>query len=287
MGKTQTKIPLSVTSKPPPITSPTISSKQLTTASSILTTQTPPTAIPTTNLPTLTITDTFSLCSPLEGIALNQIIDHISNPFSPPPQGSDEPHQGIDLSVVDPNTGFAVEGTSVKAVLTGYVAAIINDRFPYGNAIIIETPLDSVPSQWLREMALPTKAPIQVDHPVLTCPKTGNPGFIEKPTHNEPTSYSLFLLYAHLLGPVDYEIGEGIHCGSRVGSIGSSGNTLHPHLHLELRTGPSGYWFAGLAHYDTSATNLEMAGYCAWRVSGEFQVMNPLDLLIFSSNPGH
>jgi murein DD-endopeptidase MepM/ murein hydrolase activator NlpD len=223
----------------------------------------------------------------LEGIALNQIGDLISNPYTPPPQGSDDPHQGIDLSIVDPNTGFAVEGTTVQAVLQGHVAAIINDRFPYGNAIMIETPINSIPIQWLREINLLTPASIQVGHPVLTCPKIENPGIFDTPIHLEPTSYSFYLLYAHIREPVAYEIGEGIYCGSRLGLIGSSGNTLNPHLHLELRAGPSGYRFAGLAHYDTSTTNLEMAGYCAWRVSGKFQVMNPIDLLNISPFPGH
>jgi hypothetical protein len=61
--------------------------------------------------------------------------------------------------------------------------------------------------------------------------------------------------------------------------VGDSGNALNPHLHLETRVGPAGARFSSLAHYDASASLEEMDNYCAWRVSGWFVLLDPLQLL--------
>jgi len=61
--------------------------------------------------------------------------------------------------------------------------------------------------------------------------------------------------------------------------VGDSGNALNPHLHLEMRIGPAGITFAGMSHYDNSATSEEMAAYCTWRVSGKFQLVDPLKFI--------
>jgi murein DD-endopeptidase MepM/ murein hydrolase activator NlpD len=92
-------------------------------------------------------------------------------------------------------------------------------------------------------------------------------------------------LYAHLLEPVGFSVGDEINCGTQLGIIGNSGNALNPHLHIELRVGPSGSRFPGMSHYNSSATPLEMAGYCLWRVSGKFQALNPIDLFPISLPP--
>ena len=67
-------------------------------------------------------------------------------------------------------------------------------------------------------------------------------------------------------------------CGQAIGSVGMSGNALNPHLHLEVRVGPAGIRLESMAHYDTSATAQEMANYCRWRVSGLFQLVDPMQL---------
>jgi murein DD-endopeptidase MepM/ murein hydrolase activator NlpD len=80
--------------------------------------------------------------------------------------------------------------------------------------------------------------------------------------------------------PPDLQQGDRVECGQSVGAIGSSGNALNPHLHLEARLGPAAARLASFAHYDSSASPEEMANYCAWRVSGLFQVVDPLRLLL-------
>jgi murein DD-endopeptidase MepM/ murein hydrolase activator NlpD len=93
------------------------------------------------------------------------------------------------------------------------------------------------------------------------------------------TSRSLYLLYAHLQAPVEFRMNDPVGCGEQIGVIGQSGNALNPHVHLEARLGPPGARFPGMAHYDSRASAEEMAYYCAWRVSGTFQLMDPMKIL--------
>jgi murein DD-endopeptidase MepM/ murein hydrolase activator NlpD len=224
----------------------------------------------------------ISLCSPIEGIRLNQLAEIVSNPFSPPQPGSDHPHQGIDLSITDPTSGYAIEGNTVNAIITGRVVSIINDRFPYGNAVIIETPLVGNFGSWFRSNLLPTPVPTQQIHTVLTCPKIKSLQLQEEPSASNRISISLYHLYAHLLEPVEFSVDEEILCGTKLGQVGMSGNAINPHLHLELRIGPSGENFSSLAHYDTNASETEMSNYCLWRVSGRFQAISPMDVFSLS-----
>lgn len=211
------------------------------------------------------------VCSPLEGISLAQLADMISNPFYPPPSGSDDPHQGVDLADIDPNN-VARAGRPVSAVLNGRVAAVIRDRFPYGNALLVETTLESLPDGWLDQLDLPTPGLPPDIPPTLTCPDLPTqPGW-------DLDRLSLYLLYAHLQTPPELQAGQEVECGQVFGAIGSSGNALNPHLHLEVRSGPAGASFQSMAHYDASASLEEMAAYCAWRVSGSFPLVNPMSL---------
>jgi murein DD-endopeptidase MepM/ murein hydrolase activator NlpD len=229
--------------------------------------------------PTTTPRPAPRLCSPLEGIPLEELPDLITNPFLPPRPDSDDPHQGVDFSILETNTNIAVAGHPVQAVLSGQVAAIISDRFPYGNAILIEIPLGSLPITWLNTLQIPTPAPFQDNQSVLTCPKSD----LHIPAGSTSESdRSLYILYAHLKEALAYLIRDPIQCSQKLGAIGDSGNALNPHLHLEIRVGPSGYQFTSMAHYDSSATPEEMANYCTWRVSGLFQVIDPINLLSIS-----
>ncbi|RPI22438.1 MAG: hypothetical protein EHM70_23800 [Chloroflexota bacterium] len=79
----------------------------------------------------------IQLCSPLEGVSIDSLEGMISNPFHPPASGSDDPHHGVDFSDVLPGSQVALAGRQVQAVLGGQVAAVMHDRFPYGNAVII------------------------------------------------------------------------------------------------------------------------------------------------------
>jgi murein DD-endopeptidase MepM/ murein hydrolase activator NlpD len=239
------------------------------------------TSIPTSALPELPPSPSpipehkpdLKVCSPLEGVPIDLLEERISNPFNPPPPGSDDPHQGVDLSDTGAG-GVAREGLQVNSVLPGKIAAVIQERFPYGNAVLVETSLDSLPPEWLRRLPLPG-GEITSTRTTLTCPEAS----FELAWDGEFSS--LYFLYAHLQLPPAFQPGDEIACGQMVGLIGSSGNALNPHLHLELRAGPANARFASMAHYDPSASPDEMAAYCSWRVSGQFALLDPMSLFFF------
>lgn len=218
------------------------------------------------------------LCSPLQGVPLDQVRSLISNPFHPPQPGSDDPHQGIDLAILIPGSQIAQAGNPVQAALAGRVAMVTHDRFPFGNAVIIETPLDTQPDAFWQAVSLPTPAPTLAPRSALTCP----PG----PSRNIPdaTKRSLYVLYAHLQTPAALHPGESLVCGQVFGAVGMSGNALNPHLHFEVKVGPSDLRMDSMAHYDASATQDEMRNYCLWSVSGLFQLVDPLKLLQTASD---
>lgn len=231
-------------------------------------------AITHTALPSTTPTqpDPFHLCSPLRDIPLEQLAGMVSNPYHPPVPGSDDPHMGVDLADTLPGSQVAVSGREVNAILPGVVAAINPDRFPYGKAVLVETRLESLPADWLAAMALPTPQPSPPAIIALSCPEDGGPAW-------NASGRSLYIFYAHLQETAPLQPGSEVDCGERLGAVGMSGNALNPHLHLEMRVGPSGLRFASMAHYDASASLEEMAAYCAWRISGGFQLIDPLALL--------
>jgi murein DD-endopeptidase MepM/ murein hydrolase activator NlpD len=152
------------------------------------------------------------------------------------------------------------------------IAGIINERFPYGNAVIVETALDLLPAEQLSTIEIPTPAPIQPEHPSLTCPE------VLDITSSIAESRSIYLMYAHLKEPVRFTIGDAVICGTTLGAIGNSGNSINPHVHFELRVGPSNMRFESMAHYTGSASPEEMANYCLWRVSNAFQLLDPMEL---------
>lgn len=235
----------------------------------------PPTATATAApAPTDTPVPALERCSPLGGLTLESLPELITNPFLPPAAGSDDPHQGIDLADLDAATRISLEGRPVLAVFGGRVSAVVTDRFPYGNAIIVETKLERLPPAWVTALSLPTPGPIQVGHPVLTCPTAA------APPDWEPEQRSLYLIYAHLQSAPFPQPGDQVDCGEQLGAVGMSGNALNPHLHLEARVGPAGASFPGMAHYTGDASPEELRSYCQWRVSGAFQLLDPLPLLV-------
>jgi murein DD-endopeptidase MepM/ murein hydrolase activator NlpD len=222
-------------------------------------------------LPSPSPTLQAQICSPLGGVARSQLSDMIHNPFHPPRAGSDDPHQGVDFADLQGPDRIAVSGRPVTAVLGGRVAMVTADRFPYGNAVLIETPLEDLPAAWLDALALPQELNPHANRSALTCPAQISPP-------GDLSGRSLYLLYAHMLAPPGMQSGHAVTCGEALGAIGSSGNALNPHLHLEVRLGPANAGFASMAHYDTSATPEEMAAYCTWRISGYFRLVDPLRL---------
>lgn len=214
-------------------------------------------------------------CSPLVGYSLEQLPELVSNPFNPPAPGSDNPHHGVDLADRLADSQVAVGGRAVTSVLDGRVAAVIRDRFPYGNALLIESELGLLPEKWANHFQLATPAPTILPDPALTCPVVIRQNW-------DLSHRSLYILYAHLQDSPSFSLGDRVICGQILGIIGESGNALNPHLHLEARLGPAGSRFDSMAHYDNSATLEEMDAYCTWRVRGIFQVVDPLQLLTAS-----
>jgi murein DD-endopeptidase MepM/ murein hydrolase activator NlpD len=247
------------------------------------TTSSRPWSTSTISAPLKSPTSITLVCSPLDGYHLQDTPDKISNKFSPPNPDSDEPHQGIDFSITDEVSGIAYGGNLVNAVLTGEVSTIIDGRFPYGHAIIIETPFESLPQSFLEGILLPTPSDFQIGHPILSCPEEQTTEFLNNLAPNvlvDRSIRSLYLLYAHLQEIKDFQPGQKIHCGQNLGLVGDSGNALNPHLHLEIRVGPPGVRFSNLAHYDSSASLQEMANYCIWRISGLFQLVDPMEIFL-------
>lgn len=233
-------------------------------------TDTPQVVLVETSLQTSTPAREFvQVCSPLAGVKMEQLNGMIVNPYHPPKLGSDDPHQGLDLAKLSGPYGIALAGMTVNAVLSGKVAGAAVDRFPYGNMVMIETPLDDSLYDAVPDLILPTPLPERLPQGALTCPElTANPGASDEPR-------SLYILYAHMQNPVNARPGDLISCGQEIGIVGDSGNALNPHLHIEVRVGPSGQIFPSMAHYDPSADSTEMEAYCTWRVSGVYQTINP------------
>lgn len=227
-----------------------------------------------TATPTATPTPVMVICSPLEDILLEELRqpDLMKNPFEMPRPGLDDGHPGVDFAYWSRGERTAMLGLGVQAVLGGRVAGLIQNRPPYGYAVIIETPLDSLSPAWIDRLQAPPLVPTIQPAPNLTCPADTTGKVL-------PERQSLYLLYAHLNLPPELVIGQDVACGQQIGEVGTTGRSVNPHLHLETRVGPAGVLFTEMAHYDNGATENEMRSYCTWRVSGLFQPLDPLAVI--------
>ena len=213
------------------------------------------------------------ICAPLEDIdpAKLDSPDLLKNPYLAARAGYDDGHPGIDLAYWSLPNGQAMLGQPVLSSLDGIVAGVLPERQPFGHALIIETPLERLPASWPAQIKLPLpQAHLQASYS-LSCPDLS--GF-----NASTQSISIYTLYAHLNRIPLVHTGEAVSCGQAVGEVGTSGKSVNPHLHLEMRSGPSGQTFASLGHYDTAATPAEMHAYCLWRISGAFPSFDPLNL---------
>jgi murein DD-endopeptidase MepM/ murein hydrolase activator NlpD len=193
------------------------------------------------------------ICSPLAWETIPELAEIVSDPYNPPPMGRDERHQGVDFSHYSRKGHKSIEGEPVQAVLTGRVVSVINNRLPYGNMVMVETPSADLPAS-LRDAL----------------------GMAE--------GESLYLLYAHFGHAPLVKLGDPLVCGQVIGDVGKTGyNVVNPHLHLEGRRGPSGAIFESMAFYTSSATEQEMENYRRWRMGGEFQHFDPMVLFSFKS----
>jgi murein DD-endopeptidase MepM/ murein hydrolase activator NlpD len=213
------------------------------------------------------------VCSPLEGESLASIPEILTQAFKKPLPGNDDGHTGADFAFYRRNEFVGIEGLKVKAAIEGKVVTIINDRWPYGNAVLIETPLKDISRELIGQITLPVNEPTVMPDPRVNCP----PGALNFSMDDQ--SQSLYTLYAHLLNNATFTVGDNVGCGEVIGAVGNSGYSSNPHLHFETRVGPSGARFDSMAYYTVQATDSERYNYCVWRVSNLFQVFDPMTLL--------
>ena len=214
--------------------------------------------------------------SPLAGIELEELSEIISNPFDYAGDGKDEGHHGADFAFYHYKSIDKIENLSVHSITSGIVRSAITNRPPYGNMIMIETPLGSLPdflADYLQGLYAGSGLPYYTN---LSCPKIQ---LKEKVENSKPLS--LYVLYAHLFSPPTVQIDDLIDSGEEIGEVGNSGYSGNPHLHLEFRIGPSGYNFSNMAHYENAATQDEIYNYCLWRVSGFFYQIDPVSIIEF------
>lgn len=193
----------------------------------------------------------FQICSPLADILIQDLPRLISEPYDPPPMGSDARHQGVDFAFYNWKGHRRIDGTIIQSVLPGQVAAALNDTFPFGNLVIIETRSNQLPED--------IKQTLQI-----------------------PDDRSLYLLYAHMKdGSPFVGLNDVVNPCQPIGAVGRSGNTLASHLHLETRIGPPGARFTGFSAFVDSASEADKRNYRLWRISGQFLHFDPMHFLLF------
>lgn len=188
----------------------------------------------------------FKVCSPIAGVQLDYLHKIISDPYRPPPPGSDDRHEGVDFSYYNlAGRKTFIAGVGIQSVLPGIVVAAITNSFPYGNFVIVETP-----HEWL---------PVMMQHRL-----------------DIPEGASIYLLYAHMQSAPPVSLGEEIDSCQVIGKVGHSGNSTVAHLHLEARRGGSGATFESMAAFQPTVTPEERANYKLWRTSGLFVHFDPM-----------
>ena len=196
----------------------------------------------------------YPICSPLKTTPLADLEEIVSDGYHPPPAGQDGRHQGVDFAYYRKYGRESIAGEDIQAILGGRVSTLINDRFPYGNAVILEIPDGQMP--------------IYFDNLIG----------MEK---NE----SLYILYAHLNELKPLNVGDSIVKCQLLGKVGKSGNAGTAHLHLEMRIGKAGQVFTSMAYYTKDASEEERDQYLIWRTSGLFRHFDPMLILRTQQTP--
>ncbi len=248
---TETAVPASTPSQAPTITEVVIIQPTLTQAAATLTPQ------------------IFEVCSPLEDETFGTLPLIISKPLDIPGFGQDTGHHGVDFAYFKRGDRISIEGIEIYSILNGTTVLTLEDDnplHPYGYTILIETPLNEL-SEPLQQALLDGYLDVPDDpHYRLYCPNVTTPEI--------SGDFSVYHLYAHLEEIPSFNRGEEISCGMTIGSVGNTGQSSNPHLHLETRLGPSNASFTNMAHYDTFTLE-ELSNYCLWRMSGYYQLFDP------------
>jgi murein DD-endopeptidase MepM/ murein hydrolase activator NlpD len=192
--------------------------------------------------------ESFQMCSPLAAHVLKELPEIVSDPFNPPAPGKEERHHGVDFSYYRRGERLSIQGEEIQTVLAGRVAAALVDKFPYGNALIVETPASELPQSITEALGIAAQE-------------------------------SLYILFAHMESAEAFELGQDLPACQFVGRVGKSGNAGVPHLHMETRIGPPGTIFASMLFYSTHATTEERENYQLWRTSGVFRAIDPMRVL--------
>lgn len=253
-------------------------------ASEVTSTQTatvPPTITPAptptaTQLPLVT-----GGVSPLTGIETSELRLVTSNPFIfkypyVEASGSDYNHTGIDLAFFKFKDFSTILGHPIQAVLPGKVVEALSDRWPYGNMILIETPISRLSKEYLASLALP--APFAASE--ISGHSSCQPDATRIAWSNTDTS--IYIVYAHMQSPSPFKAGDEVDARDIIGAVGHSGNALvgAEHLHLEVRVGPSDAQFGTISDYKPDSTEEERYNYCIWALSEVFQPIDPTTLWI-------
>jgi murein DD-endopeptidase MepM/ murein hydrolase activator NlpD len=243
-------------------------------------TQTPrPLPSATQPLATLTIHLTptnipYQVCCPLEEETLTSLRLILANPLKIPPFGHDDGHHGLDFAYYRRGERESIQGIEVYAILPGEVVLTLEDQIPYGYAIMIETPLADLPEALQQELLAGL---LEVPQDVVyqgQCPTAVPP--------LQTDVMSIYHIYAHLEVQPSLQPGESVSCGALLGTVGNTGYSSSPHLHLETRLGPSGAEFSTMAFYDTAYSEEQRITYCLWRMSGHYQLFDPFILFEFN-----
>jgi murein DD-endopeptidase MepM/ murein hydrolase activator NlpD len=216
--------------------------------------------------------------SPLMGITAEELNGIITQTFVMPPAGEDSGHHGVDFAFWRYRDYTTIEGIPILAVFPGKVVSAHNKiRLPYGYQVIIETPIGQIPQEVLDAIKLPevSATPANPSNR-LTCPT----GFAAWWNFD---SQSLYVIYGHLADVPEVQLGQTVQVGDILGAVGNTGASTNPHLHLEMRIGPSDAVFSSMGHYDLNTTEQERHNYCQWRISGEFQLFDPMLLYSFGA----
>ncbi|MHC1740853.1 MAG: M23 family metallopeptidase [Anaerolineaceae bacterium] len=264
--------------------------------------QTPPTISPSplvtntpipvdTLTPIVTITPTATsiplltgIVSPLQGIPLSDLHLITSNPyvFNYPfneGSGNNKNHPAIDLGFYTTKSIQAYQGPElntddgfpIQAILPGKVVNISNNKFPYGNMIMIETPLQLLSPDLIATLQM--RKPYTDED--IKLHSTCQPD--QTRISWSVSSQSVYALYAHMKDTPVFQPGDKITAGEILGGIGATGNSNASieHLHLEVRVGPSNAQFGTISTYISTASEEERYNYCIWALSEVFLPINP------------